>query len=624
MKFNKLFASILVFGLVNYNLLPSMASTLSPDGRYETINTHSISLKDIMLDDTSKMKIQGNSLVNNIGQLYNPSSNATVSGNTFSFTYNSGTVKGYFRGSTMKENTKYTVFYNIVKNTLVKTSGGNLDYVMKLTLTTPHNTNGGCFFINSGETGLFKKVITTPAVKDNTPYIETTPNSTYEPGGQFEIKDIVVVEGDYSNINIGYFEGMQSSFENQLITQDMVNSGKEKKANLGKYKVEIKSVGKNQDNTKNINAVYLNSPMLKEDTLEYIDGSLTHVKRYNKIILDGSSDENWTMPSLSNNTKTYLFNMSSSIDTIYATAPYLLSDRFPSLESLWSDTTAADTEGVDLAGSSAKKNFHLRINKDKLSGGSVAALRSYLEKNPITVIYKLSEPVYEAVPGNLNIPIFEDTTSITNNSNIPSKMEITIDRVINKALEAITLANANPTVQNIAVARMWTNLITESTKKDELQNKIDNITEVADIELERKTVTSNLDVYIKYENLLSMSLSTNSITFENYSGIDDLENLSALDITINSSLPYDLKARLESAIQNNDKSKTIDAETLKIKESSLSSYQNFAGVKDEITLLDNCEAGNYVTHSIDLKLQSNKAIDADVYKTTIRFEVAQQ
>ena len=60
-------------------------------------------------------------------------------------------------------------------------------------------------------------------------------------------KSIIVLEGDYTNKPIpDYFKGMQSSFEDKVVTQEMVDSGEELAENLGKYKVEYKVTGKNK------------------------------------------------------------------------------------------------------------------------------------------------------------------------------------------------------------------------------------------------------------------------------------------------------------------------------------------------------------------------------------------
>lgn len=57
----------------------------------------------------------------------------------------------------------------------------------------------------------------------------------------------ILIEGDYTNKPIpDYFTGMQSSFEDKLVTQEMVDSGKELAENLGKYRVDYKVTGKNK------------------------------------------------------------------------------------------------------------------------------------------------------------------------------------------------------------------------------------------------------------------------------------------------------------------------------------------------------------------------------------------
>lgn len=59
--------------------------------------------------------------------------------------------------------------------------------------------------------------------------------------------NFILLEGDYTNKPIPqeYFEGMKSTFEDKLVTQEMVNSGLEKAENLRKYKANVKVVGKN-------------------------------------------------------------------------------------------------------------------------------------------------------------------------------------------------------------------------------------------------------------------------------------------------------------------------------------------------------------------------------------------
>ena len=136
--------------------------------------------------------------------------------------------------------------------------------------------------------------------------------------------------------------------------------------------------------------------------------------------------------------------------------------------------------------------------------------------------------------------------------------------------------------------------------------------------------TSNVDVYIESENMIAMSLDTSSITFDDFDGVNDLEKLGAVKLTVNSSLPYELNAYLPTEIQNGDKTKTIDKSILNIRENSQTEYKTFANTNEKVTLKDNNVAGNNTVHTIDLKLKGGLAHEADVYKATIKFEINQK
>ena len=193
---------------------------------------------------------------------------------------------------------------------------------------------------------------------------------------------------------------------------------------------------------------------------------------------------------------------------------------------------------------------------------------------------------------------------------------------IEEGLNAL-IAKDDTSKEDISYFRAIVNDLDESSNKDLLQDRLNNIFPNT-FELERKNTTGNLDVYIKSQNMLSMSLDTNSVTFDGYSGTEDMEKLGAVNISINSSLPYQLNAYMPSEISNSDKSETMDMDILKIKESNESIYQRFANTTDKIVLKDSCNAGNNSIHNIDLKLSSNLAHKADVYKAVIKFEAEQK
>ena len=214
-----------------------------------------------------------------------------------------------------------------------------------------------------------------------------------------------------------------------------------------------------------------------------------------------------------------------------------------------------------------------------------------------------------------------DAFATTNDANIDNNTVITVNG--RTALAALDAAEQNPTKENVAAARELINEMPEGALKDGYQARL-NALFANNFTLSRENVSANLDVYIKSENMLSLSLDTNSVTFEDYSGVEDMEKLGAVTISINSSLPYDLNAYMPTQIQNADKSETLPISTLNIREDSEGVYQTFANTTDKLVLKADNVAGNNLTHTIDLKLADRNAHPADVYKTVIKFEAQQK
>lgn len=365
------------------------------------------------------------------------------------------------------------------------------------------------------------------------------------------------------------------------------------------------------------------------------------VKTNGRYYIERNCDEVIVNLNAGNYYLTYWSNGAYDTDTLYAfyvsspnnfgTYENRIYNSYRIISDRWSNVgdVASDKEGVT-AGLLAKPPYiGFKIEKDLIDSFEGESIQNkclnYLKSvGDMKFILERINPRYELLNmDDISIQLFEGATNITNNSNIPASMEVTIDRVINKALEAIEVAKSNPTIDNISIARMWANLIEDSILKDEIQNNIGNITQVEDMEIERKTISSNIDLYVRSENALSMSLSTNNVIFDNYSSVSDLEKLNAVEITINSSLPYTLNASLESNIESLNGGSSLNPNVLNIRENS-KTYQVFANTADKLILSDNIDGGNNNLHNIDLKLSKNTADKADVYKTTIRFEAIQK
>ena len=226
-------------------------------------------------------------------------------------------------------------------------------------------------------------------------------------------------------------------------------------------------------------------------------------------------------------------------------------------------------------------------------------------------------------PGGTSVKV-EAKTIVTPGvyeSRVSEKIVTTISPE-NLAEKLVEKAESTEEILDLETARNSVNSLPESIKKDELRDRLDAI--FPNIEMELNTVTSNLDIYIKSENMLSLSLDTNSVTFEDFSGVDDMEKLNTVNLTINSSLPYQVNAYLVNEIQNADKSNTMNKEILNIKANSELSYNTFNDTVTPIVLLDDQIKGNDISHGIDIKLKGNIAHKKGAYKTTIRFEVNQK
>lgn len=239
-----------------------------------------------------------------------------------------------------------------------------------------------------------------------------------------------------------------------------------------------------------------------------------------------------------------------------------------------------------------------------------------------------NNPIIDVVNDSLKSP--ESITDISSISDLIDKVNELPSSNIKDSFQTETLdlliakVESDRTVENIALARNIINNLEESILKDTYQDKLNSIIYINGITFDKKSATANVDIYIKSENMLSLTLDTNSITFEDFSGVEDIEKNGAVNLSVNSSLPYELNAYLPTEIQNSDKSKTMDKKILNIKEGSELDYKTFDNVNQKLTLKDNNIAGNNKSHAIDLKLKGGLAYEADVYKATIKFEVNQK
>ena len=380
---------------------------------------------------------------------------------------------------------------------------------------------------------------------------------------------------------------------------------------------QLEKSNKHTDYTKgvySITNINLKEPLRSindtKDTLKKIKNKWYVERNCSEVQFDGSDDEEWIL--------------NTSYDKIFE--EYIVFHQL-----IGRKNAISDKFPVDLISNAPYEHIRVTdsytfiyIEKSRLESLDLNGFKKWLSQNPINLVYELNESVYEKVDFNYEVLESEDLLNINSKSLIPATMKVKVDRIINKSNEAIEQALSNPTLDNISLARMWVNQIPESLLKEEMQMKLSNISNISDIQLDRKTTTSNLDVYIKCENILQMSLDTNQISFDDFSGIEDVEKVNAVNITINSSLPYQLNAYLPTEIQNSDKSATMNKSILNIKESSETEYKEFTNLNEKVVLKDNCSSGNQLVHGINIRLKGGIAHEKDVYKAIIKLEAEQK
>ena len=144
---------------------------------------------------------------------------------------------------------------------------------------------------------------------------------------------------------------------------------------------------------------YLNSPLLEGDTIEDVSGVATHVKRYEKVVLNGS--ENWNIYRNLDGNKTIGFgsrliegmlppNVGKAWDNNICLSNIFLTDKHYPMY------TGEDREFLTIS-SNINEGVLISINKDKLQSQDIQGFKQWLSENPTTVVYELASPIYEPI-----------------------------------------------------------------------------------------------------------------------------------------------------------------------------------------------------------------------------------
>lgn len=134
---------------------------------------------------------------------------------------------------------------------------------------------------------------------------------------------------------------------------------------------------------------------------------------------------------------------------------------------------------------------------------------------------------------------------------------------------------------------------------------------------------ANLRVDMTYDNAISLSINTNRISFNGVTGIEDIVKNNAVQLTVSSSLPYDVNITLEDDIQNASGSNTIDNSILSVKSSTSSTYKTFGNSGQKVNILTGQSAGNNKTHNLDFKINGGTLAVSDDYYVNMKIEISQ-
>ena len=248
------------------------------------------------------------------------------------------------------------------------------------------DNNGSCYTLEGSLTSFdFIDVSRFKFIKISSRYVTTSPMvySLFDKNkkfikrdyGQYESSYEVPREAYYLKFTIQYYGDMS-----KLITDNI-------QLEEGTVATPYEPY---QEYTKTI---YLNSPLLKGDTIEVHNGKLCHYHKMGMAVFDGSEDEGWVYDS---GWKDFRWNnLSINQASTTGDADYALCDKLVFVNyATYLDTVDGSCILFNSSGCTIK-NYNINQN--------IETFKKWLQDNPLTVVYKLVEPYYEEIT-----PIQED------------------------------------------------------------------------------------------------------------------------------------------------------------------------------------------------------------------------
>ena len=241
--------------------------------------------------------------------------------------------------------------------------------------------------------------------------------------GQFAIYDTskLVIPTNWQDIKDDWITG--DNYQSTFI-YIMPKNAKYVRINLPISNLKPYSLIKTKSDKKQISTTLRSLPNGVKDTIEKRGNKYVKVQRCKEIVLNGN--ENWTL-HIPNDS--WIQFKSDLISDVYGYNSLLIADR--------ERCTKNDVDALGIKFGGSEKRLFYRIDSSKLSTQDVEGFKTWLQSNPITVVYELATPQIIELP-NFNPQTYEgDTTLLLNTGVIQGECEFEVTNSMGSEIEVL-------------------------------------------------------------------------------------------------------------------------------------------------------------------------------------------
>ena len=238
------------------------------------------------------------------------------------------------------------------------------------------------------------KIFYTDGTSDNMCLFHITTEYIYLTYTSAENKTISYISAYYSTVGYMYIKNGELQIEQGTVATE-----------YEPYKLQTVQIP--------IESAFLSVPTLYDgDTAIVKDGGIDYVRHYETVVFDGSDDENWERGSTTTSGK-YLFKI--AMNGLGNTNPKIYADKLKSntFIELWNCNNSI----------AIQSNSHIAIYFEDTSNMNVTDFKTWLSKNPITVVYELAEPKIETLNKDIDLSTYSNVTHISNSEDANMEVE---------------------------------------------------------------------------------------------------------------------------------------------------------------------------------------------------------